>query len=464
MSNITTTSELRKYILNGQMLGGLRLDQSGSFTSLLHTPGGSANALDSAYFGAAASGSLIMAINAATALAVSSGSSNATNIASNAGNISDLASSDLILSPGAGIGAIGTYDANGGVQTLSVAVDEVLADLDALGEVGAADKMIYSDASGSFAYGDITAAGRALLDDANATAQRTTLGLGSVATLDSIDEDNMVSNSATAIPTQQSVKAYVDSQVGGADLDFQGDSGGALSIDLDSETLDIAGGTGISTAGSGNTLTVTLDAATLSASAGGGIKMSNYDGSAAVSDLSLDLVGLAALGGATVAQSDLFLLSDAGTEKSVTFSNLEDSIFGNVSSHIVIAAGGAATIQNGVVTNGMLAGSIADSNLNTISTAGKVDIGALDIDGASEMGAGLADADLFIVDDGGAGTEKSMLASRLPTYIGTKAKTFSAIQTFNSGTLLLKGTKNGGASANFVLSVAGGIFKVSLAE
>ena len=45
-----------------------------------------------------------------------------------------------------------------------------------------------------------------------------------------------------------------------SDLDFQGDSGGALSIDLDSETLTIAGGTGITTVGNANTLTVNIDA------------------------------------------------------------------------------------------------------------------------------------------------------------------------------------------------------------
>ena len=73
------------------------------------------------------------------------------------------------------------------------------------------------------------------------------------------DEDNMSSNSATALATQQSIKAYVDSQVTAQDLDFQGDSGGALNIDLDSETLTIAGGTGIDTSGSGNTLTVAID-------------------------------------------------------------------------------------------------------------------------------------------------------------------------------------------------------------
>lgn len=75
-----------------------------------------------------------------------------------------------------------------------------------------------------------------------------------------LDEDNMASDSATSLVTQQSIKAYVDAQVTAQDLDFQGDAGGALSIDLDSEALTIAGGTGISTSGADNTLTVNIDA------------------------------------------------------------------------------------------------------------------------------------------------------------------------------------------------------------
>ena len=73
------------------------------------------------------------------------------------------------------------------------------------------------------------------------------------------DEDTMSSDSDTHLATQQSIKAYVDSQVTAQDLDFQGDSGGALSIDLDSETLTIAGGTGIDTTGSGNQVSVDID-------------------------------------------------------------------------------------------------------------------------------------------------------------------------------------------------------------
>ena len=89
------------------------------------------------------------------------------------------------------------------------------------------------------------------------------LTLGSSTAVSSVlDEDNMASDSATALATQQSIKAYVDAvtaSVNAQDLDFQGDSGGALNIDLDTETLTIAGGTGIDTVGSGTTLTISID-------------------------------------------------------------------------------------------------------------------------------------------------------------------------------------------------------------
>ena len=74
-----------------------------------------------------------------------------------------------------------------------------------------------------------------------------------------LDEDDLSSNSATDLATQQSIKAYVDAQVTASDLDFIADSGGALSIDLDSETLSILGGTGIDSVGSGNGVTMNID-------------------------------------------------------------------------------------------------------------------------------------------------------------------------------------------------------------
>ena len=75
------------------------------------------------------------------------------------------------------------------------------------------------------------------------------------------------------------------------------------------------------------------------------------------------------------------------------------------------------TGDSGTVSNGMLAGSIADSKLSTISTAGKVDIGALEIDGGTDIGADLVDADLLIVDDGANGTERKSEFTRVKKYI-----------------------------------------------
>jgi len=76
----------------------------------------------------------------------------------------------------------------------------------------------------------------------------------------SIDTDiSSVSGSDDTLASAKAIKSYVDTVVTAQDLDFQGDSGGALSIDLDSETLTIAGTANeIETSGSGNTLTIGL--------------------------------------------------------------------------------------------------------------------------------------------------------------------------------------------------------------
>ena len=84
--------------------------------------------------------------------------------------------------------------------------------------------------------------------------------IGTSTSVTSVDEDiTTTSASHDTLPSALAVKTYVDAQLTASDLDFQGDSGGALSIDLDADTLDIAGGTGIDTSGASTTLTVAID-------------------------------------------------------------------------------------------------------------------------------------------------------------------------------------------------------------
>ena len=83
------------------------------------------------------------------------------------------------------------------------------------------------------------------------------------------------------------------------------------------------------------------------------------------------------------------------------------------------------TITNIVNADIKSSAAIADSKLDTISTAGKVALTALEIDGGTDIGAHLADADLFIVDDGAGGTNRKLAASRIATYVGASAGAFA---------------------------------------
>ena len=73
------------------------------------------------------------------------------------------------------------------------------------------------------------------------------------------DEDDMSSNSATKLVTQQSIKAYVDNTLAALDLDFAPDSGTGQNIVLGSETMTMAGGTGVDSSASSNTVTFAID-------------------------------------------------------------------------------------------------------------------------------------------------------------------------------------------------------------
>ena len=94
------------------------------------------------------------------------------------------------------------------------------------------------------------------------------------------------------------------------------------------------------------------------------------------------------------------------------------------------------TITNIVNADIKSSAAIADTKLDTISTAGKVAISALDIDGGTDIGAALVDADEIIVDDGGGGTNRRSDMSRVKTYVADVTLTTAAQTNITSlGTL-----------------------------
>ena len=88
------------------------------------------------------------------------------------------------------------------------------------------------------------------------------LVIGSATSITDVDTDlTAVSASDDTLASAKAIKTYVDAQVGGADLDFTGDTGGSQTVDLDSQSLTLTGGTGIDTVGSAQTMTFVIDTA-----------------------------------------------------------------------------------------------------------------------------------------------------------------------------------------------------------
>jgi hypothetical protein len=116
-----------------------------------------------------------LATNGSKLVAVNSGATDIEYIATSTLSITESQISDL--------GSYQTSDA--GLTSIA-------------GLTTAADKMIYTTAADTYAVSTFTAAGRALLDDADAAAQRTTLGLGSLATQAS-DSVSITGGSITGI-------------------------------------------------------------------------------------------------------------------------------------------------------------------------------------------------------------------------------------------------------------------------
>ena len=250
-----------------------------------------------------------------------------------------------------------------------------------------------------------TTASSALITDANShvSALNTaalkiaaTGALGSAVSIDTIlDQDDLSGDNANALATQQSIKAYVDAQVTAQDLDFQGDSGGALNIDLDSETLTISGDTGISTVGSGNTIEIDLDDTAVTPGAYGSqtnIPTFTVDQQGRLTAASEVNVATALTVDGDSGAQDVSLLTDdlqiLGTAGEV------NTAVTKVSTDVKVTVGlpAAVTITDSLVVDNLEIGLDADGTISTSSG----DI-TLSPDGNSDV---LVDSDTFTVQSG----------------------------------------------------------------
>ena len=224
-----------------------------------------------------------------------------------------------------------------------------------------------------------TLAGSQTLTNKTLTSPVLNTGVSGTAVL---DEDDMSSNSATKLATQQSIKAYVDAQVAGGGLNIDGysalggtglhqtqdhfvfsDNGTEKKITFSNlEDAIFANISGDATIAAGGALTIGANAVEGS--------MLNNNTISGQTEMTGD-----------VADDDELMISDAGTLKRADFSVVRDAVFNDVSGDATIAAGGALTIAAASVENSMLAGSITASKLNNAIFADLETLGAPASDG-----------------------------------------------------------------------------------
>jgi hypothetical protein len=218
------------------------------------------------------------------------------------------------------------------------------------------------------------------------------------------DEDGMDSNSATKLATQQSIKAYVDSQVTAQDLDLAGDSGTGA-VDLDSQSLTIAGGTGLASVAGSQTVTLNIDStvATLT----GSQTLTNKtlttpiiteidSGSTITLDATTDIVLDAGdgdvffkddgttFGSATNTSGNLIIKS--GTTTALTFSGAN------------VTAAGNLTVDGNLDVTGTL--DLSDSNFTNV---GSLQLDSIAGDGDTNTSITFSGSDVITIATGGSG-------------------------------------------------------------
>jgi hypothetical protein len=246
-----------------------------------------------------------------------------------------------------------------------------------------------------------------------AVTSLTTLKVGTGIQVSTIlDEDNMASDSATALATQQSIKAYVDAQITAQDLDFAGDTGTGA-VDLDSQTFTVAGTANeIETSASGQTITIGLPTAivvtTITTTNVQATNIKANDGTAAITIA--DSTGQVTVTDAVLTTADI----NGGTADNVTIGGSTAA----AGSFTTLGASGTTTLSGALALTGNL--DINTNKFNVTAVDGNTLIaGTLGVTGNVDLNGGAIDGTVIGNSTAAAVTGTTIVANTSIEIAGT---------------------------------------------